>query len=412
MIAPGADRPGILLIGNYPPPFGGVPRHLQDLAPYLARVGWNVHVLSGGSGGVVETDGVRVHRDGRGAALRRAGTAGFLARAMLDGRLAGAAAAAQLVPLRIWLSYMTRVSLAARIVERQRIRLVAAYNLASGAPVGALVSAMYDLPLVVMNFGEAYSHTDLLERIRPMVERIVAQAKALLAQTRHCAESYNLLGLSPPVQVIPIGINLEPFATLPPRAVAAASFGLPPEAPVVAFVGRMVPDMGLHTLLAAVGRVFERAPQTCFLIAGGRGELTADALAVAQRWPGRVAVAADVPDARLPSVYAAATVVAVPTRGARACGSLAAAEAMAARRPVVASAVGGIPEYVDDGVTGRLVPPENADALARALVELLADDGLARRYGEAAYRRMLDLFDVRRTNPRFETVFRRAAGLA
>src|SRR5688572_10737878 len=40
-------RPGILLLGNYPPPFGGVPSHLRDLSHYLAAKGWSVHVLVG-----------------------------------------------------------------------------------------------------------------------------------------------------------------------------------------------------------------------------------------------------------------------------------------------------------------------------------------------------------------------------
>jgi glycosyltransferase involved in cell wall biosynthesis len=60
------------------------------------------------------------------------------------------------------------------------------------------------------------------------------------------------------------------------------------------------------------------------------------------------------------------------------------AEAMAAGRPVVATRVGGVPEIVADGVTGRLVEPDRADALAMALEALLADRPLAQRLGRAA----------------------------
>jgi glycosyltransferase involved in cell wall biosynthesis len=72
-------------------------------------------------------------------------------------------------------------------------------------------------------------------------------------------------------------------------------------------------------------------------------------------------------------------------------------EAMAAGVPVVASAVGGIPEVVVDGETGLLVPPRDPDALAEALRTLLADPELRRRLGEAGRRRAQELFDV----PRF-----------
>jgi glycosyltransferase involved in cell wall biosynthesis len=64
--------------------------------------------------------------------------------------------------------------------------------------------------------------------------------------------------------------------------------------------------------------------------------------------------------------------------------SLALLEAMAAGLPVIATAVGGIPEVVTDGTNGLLIPPRNPEALARALDRLLADPDFARRLGEQA----------------------------
>ena len=69
-------------------------------------------------------------------------------------------------------------------------------------------------------------------------------------------------------------------------------------------------------------------------------------------------------------------------------------EAMARGVPVVASAVGGIPEVVTDGVDGRLVPPGDSDALADAIVELLRDDELRLRLGEAGRRTVVDRFSI------------------
>jgi glycosyltransferase involved in cell wall biosynthesis len=73
---------------------------------------------------------------------------------------------------------------------------------------------------------------------------------------------------------------------------------------------------------------------------------------------------------------------------------LAILEAMAAGLPVVATAVGGIPELVADGETGLLVPPGDADALAGALRRLVADPGLRRRLGEAARARVEERFSL------------------
>jgi glycosyltransferase involved in cell wall biosynthesis len=69
-------------------------------------------------------------------------------------------------------------------------------------------------------------------------------------------------------------------------------------------------------------------------------------------------------------------------------------EAMAAGLPVVASAVGGVPEIVDDGTTGLLVPPGDAGALAAALERLLADPALRSRLGGAGWERVRERFDL------------------
>jgi len=69
-------------------------------------------------------------------------------------------------------------------------------------------------------------------------------------------------------------------------------------------------------------------------------------------------------------------------------------EAAAAGRPIVASAVGGIPEIVRDGETGLLVPPRDSEALARAVLRVLGDSGLAQRLGEAARAHVSERFSV------------------
>ena len=79
---------------------------------------------------------------------------------------------------------------------------------------------------------------------------------------------------------------------------------------------------------------------------------------------------------------AAADVLAVPSRN-EGMGRVI-VEAMALRIPVVATAVGGIPDVVTDGECGRLVAPDDVDALAAALIELGRDDALRRKLGEAA----------------------------
>jgi glycosyltransferase involved in cell wall biosynthesis len=87
-----------------------------------------------------------------------------------------------------------------------------------------------------------------------------------------------------------------------------------------------------------------------------------------------------------------------------------AAEAMGCGVPVVASDAGGLPEVVEDGVTGRVVPKGDSEALADAIAGLLADDALRARMGAAAVERARRLFDWDLAAERFEAVYREMGG--
>ncbi|MBA3521647.1 MAG: glycosyltransferase family 4 protein [Gemmatimonadales bacterium] len=402
-------RPGILLIGNYPPPFGGVPKHIEDLVPHLAQEGWDVHVLSGGTTGVHRGEYLTVYKDSRSRLVRRGSTVRFLVREVAAGRAGPAIWASRVLPPRVWAAVMTRVSLAAGIIARHDVRVISAYNLLSGVPVGAIAAQMYDVPLVVTNLGEIYSHRREVERQLPLIRRMVTDAAALLAPTEHCARSYGELDLQPAVRVIHHGIDLRRFRPATDMKSLRHRLGLGEKDEVVLYVGRLVREMGLPILLAALPRLLSSRPATRLVVAGAAGDLLSEALRAAAQWPHRVTVATDVSSSNLPGYYAAATLLVVPTLGARACGSLAAAEAMASERPVVASRVGGIPEFVSDGETGILVPPADPDALADAVLMLLADPERRAAMGAAGRERMERLFDTDATNHAFERVFRSVA---
>ncbi len=80
-------------------------------------------------------------------------------------------------------------------------------------------------------------------------------------------------------------------------------------------------------------------------------------------------------------------------------------EAMAAGKPVIATAVGGVPELVENGVTGILVPPHNSKALAQGILRLAKDPDLRQRMGKAAQERALERFDIARTAREYEALY-------
>ncbi len=101
----------------------------------------------------------------------------------------------------------------------------------------------------------------------------------------------------------------------------------------------------------------------------------------------------------------------MPSRWAEPFG-LVALEAQLAGRPVVASRVGGVPEFVIDGETGLLVPPDDPVALAAALRRLVADPLLARQLTLAARAQAVDKFSIARCAAEYEAVYRDAVARA
>jgi glycosyltransferase involved in cell wall biosynthesis len=112
-------------------------------------------------------------------------------------------------------------------------------------------------------------------------------------------------------------------------------------------------------------------------------------------------------DAR--AVMARLDVVVIPSR--REGLPLVVLEAMALSRSIVATAVGGIPEVIQDGVNGLLVPPEDPAAIARAVVRLLRDPELRARLGAAAAAAVEERWNVRMTAGGYDLLYRRVLGL-
>jgi glycosyltransferase involved in cell wall biosynthesis len=181
------------------------------------------------------------------------------------------------------------------------------------------------------------------------------------------------------------------------------------EQPRVLCAGRLVPIKGQEVLLRAFAQLRRALPGARLAIAGEgplepslrwlAGELGVDD---GIDFLGRVAP--------LRPELERSLVVAVPSLGEG--FGMVALEAQERARAVVATRVGGLPEIVEDGVSGTLVPAGDAAALAAALTQLLTDAPLARRMGEAGRRRALSLFAQERCAERTELLYLEALGAA
>ncbi|HXR11153.1 MAG TPA: glycosyltransferase family 4 protein [Gaiellaceae bacterium] len=230
-----------------------------------------------------------------------------------------------------------------RAARRVDCDLVHAHWLAAG-----LVAATLGRPYVVQVWG---TDVELARRLPWLVRPVLRRAQAVVAASEFLAGRARGLGAAE-VRVVPAGVDIP------------AAVGEPDEPPHVLYVGRLSPEKGVLELVEAC--------RGLPLVVVGDGPLRAQV-------PGAVGF---VPPSELGPWYERAAVVACPSR--REGYGVVAREAMAWGRPVVAAAVGGLADAVDDGVTGVLVPPGDVSALRAALERLLGDAELRVRLGAAA----------------------------
>jgi spore coat protein SA len=171
--------------------------------------------------------------------------------------------------------------------------------------------------------------------------------------------------------------------------------------PVVLYVGRLIPQKGVHHLLSTLPQLISKAPNVLVVIVGsalyGSHRKTGYVRRLhrlAKKWKGHVHFQPYVPHYDIPRWYAMADIAVVPSIGQEAFG-LVNLEAMAAELPVVATRAGGIGEIVEDGRTGYLVPaeyPAIVPELASRIGCLLTNEGLRLEMGARGRERVMNYF--------------------
>lgn len=265
------------------------------------------------------------------------------------------------------------------VVRRTRPDVVHTHKAKAGA-LGRLAALACRVPVRVHTFhGHVFHGYFGPARTRAFVaiERALGRLSTrLIALSQGLADELSARYAVAPrsrFAIVPLGLDLAPFASA--TGTLRAELGLPPERKLVGIVGRMVPVKDHHTFLAAGARLVARRADVDLVAVGG-GELEPELRAAAGRLglDGRIHFLGWRRD--LPGIYADLDVVALSSVNEGTPVTL--IEAMSAGVPVVATAVGGVPDLLRHGARGGLVPPGDPEALAAAIERALSPEARAR----------------------------------
>lgn len=273
-----------------------------------------------------------------------------------------------------------------RLIRDFRPHIVHTHTAKAGF-VGRVAARLAGVPVVVHTYHGHVLHgyysplkTWLL---RKMEWALAYLSDRLVAVSEHVKQDLVRYGVAraEKIAVVPLGFELQPFLEARVwKGHFRRELGLGESARLVGIVGRIFPIKNHRLFLEAAARLARQDPLVHFVVVGDgilRPEMEQFAAEIGIR--DRVHFTGWRRD--LPRIYADLDVLVISSNNEGT--PVSAIEAMAAGVPVVATRVGGLPDVVQEGVTGYLVPPRDPDALAGAIAAVLQDPERAARMGEA-----------------------------
>ena len=355
----------LLAVNDFPPVVGGEATLYFGLARHLGPR--EAVILAPRAEGDAEVDAelpvqvVRRWLPAHGGELRRA------ARALLGG-----------------------LHLAVLLARRRFDYLVCGQLLSIGAPM-ALLGRLIRIRYAVFVHGADLADYAQRPPWGRLARWVVAGAHTVIANSRFTASLIDRLlpGAARRIVVLPMGVDPAPPADPGQVESLRRRYGLG-AGPVLLSVSRLVPMKGHDVVIEAMPRLLARFPDLAYLVVGEGENLSAlRTLARERGVAGRVVFAGSVPARELGAHYRLATLF---VQLSRATGSydglegfgLSYLEAASHGLPCIAGRSGGVPEAIDEGESGLLLPPRDSAALAAAVERLLADRAALQRLSQGA----------------------------
>tara|TARA_B100001287_G_scaffold257943_1_gene243948 strand:+ start:6373 stop:7620 length:1248 start_codon:yes stop_codon:yes gene_type:complete len=399
----------IIIIGNYPFPYGGVPVLVKSLSKYLSNNNYNVSVVSGGTSGIQKiNDNLRIIKP----------TIIYRLKIMLF-KIGFLKKIIKLIPLKSYIKnfkYNLRIITYSLLVNdltvNNKSTTIICFNLFNYGVIGGIVKKYSpNIKLSVFNFGEIFSLKDHPKTYKKLYQDVVNNIDLKLSMTKHCGNIYQILKneydfkTDDSIELIIPGVNLDEFSTGKTLdQLYLSRTELKTLNTNILYVGRITEELGVRFLINAINILFKdqtNKNNLKFTFVGQKAELVDEVLNLKKKFPENIELFLNVTNDFLKSAIKNSDFLVAPSINERACGCLVATEAGALGKTIIAANVGGIPEYVLDNNNGLLFKPNDINDFVNKILKLSTDKVFLKELQQNNFKLVKEKFNMKNFNEKF-----------
>ena len=344
----------ILIIGHYPPPYGGIASHIRDMAERLSKNYFFINILSFEK---------KFKEEQLNNFCKLFRVINKLSISLLFFYLINIKKIIRIF-LNLWsikisswnfFSALNRAIIAKFYLVKLKIRTVAVYGTETGEIIPFLKFLSPNINICFTFYAAPIKDKNFFLYNIKFWKKVFLQSDKLSSSSNFCASGAKLIEKNIKVEVIYIGVELSRFK------LKNDNFFLNKKIKKILFVGRMRKEMGVMSVIDIAKKMTSSRKDVVFDIVGASGDLNDDVINISETSGDKINYKFDVTDQELDYFINNCDILIAPTIGAHACMGVSAKEALAAGIPVVASDSGGLPEAIENNSEGFIVPLKNGE---------------------------------------------------
>ena len=382
----------ILLVGPYPPPYGGISGHINSIIPKLIINNYSVITLShSNKNKVVNDDNLKNIYSSWKVLVKN----NFF---LVLFNLFKCLKFKKDLPIKDFIKIVSFSTLINKTCYDEEVNNIIIYDNYNGLTIPILKKFYNDsYNISWMFFGEFNKRPNYFKSKINYVYSALDLSDKIFSSSKFCAESvFKVLGLNFKVDVIYIGVDDKIyFPHDSKKNFINKKHNTPSNSIKLFFLGRMVEDMGLHYILNYYKEILDIDKNIYLIIVGADGNLTNRVIKIANSNL-RVKFSVNIPFDEKPYYYNSSDIILAPSMHNHACMGVTIKEAMACGKPVIASNSGGIPEAVIDKYNGFIIPFNlkklNKKIFLNRIKKLVSNPLLRSKMGNNGYKLYLKKF--------------------